>query len=151
MRLRNGKDLLAGGLFAAFGLAFLAFGRGYALGSARDMGPGYFPTVLAVILVVLGAATAARGFLVPGEPIRAVAVRPLAWVTAAVVLFGLTVRGAGLAPAVVLLVLASALARRRAPALALAGLALALALFCVLVFSSGLGLPFPALGPWLRG
>ena len=52
---------------------------------------------------------------------------------------------------VAFLVLASAPASRSfrlVPTLLLAG---ALALFCTLVFVAGLGLPFPALGPWLRG
>jgi hypothetical protein len=73
MHVRNVRDLLAGCMFLMFGLAFLYVAQDYQLGSARRMGPAYFPVVLS------------------------------------------------------------------------------LAMFCVLVFIAGLGLPFGALGPWLRG
>ena len=151
MRLRNVKDLLAGCLFLVFGLAFLHFAQDYQLGSARRMGPAYFPVVLSLILVVIGLATAARGFLVAGPPIRDVAGKSLAVVTVAVVLFGLLVRGAGLGLAVAALVVVSATASRGFRLLPALLLTLALAAFCILVFVTGLGLPFPALGSWLRG
>jgi putative tricarboxylic transport membrane protein len=151
MRLRNARDLLAGCLFLIFGLAFLVFAQDYQLGSARRMGPAYFPVVLSLILIVIGAATVARGLLVPGPPIRDVAGKALAVVTVAVVLFGLVVRGAGLGLAVAVLVIVSATASRGFRLLPALLLALALSAFCILVFVTGLGLPFPALGPWLRG
>ena len=151
MRPRNARDLLAGCLFLVFGLAFLYFAQDYQLGSARRMGPAYFPIVLSILLIVIGLATAARALVVAAPPIRDVAGRALALVTVAIVLFGLLVQGAGLAIATAILVLVSAMAShsyRRLPTMLLA---LALAAFCVLVFVIGLGLPFPALGPWLRG
>lgn len=151
MRVRNARDLLAGCLFLAFGLAFLAVAQGYQLGSARRMGPGYFPAALSLILIGIGLATIARGLIVPGPPIRDVAAKPLALITAALVLFGLIVQGAGLGPAVAALVALSAAASRSFRPLPTVVLALALAAFCVLVFAIGLGLPFPALGSWLRG
>ena len=60
MRLRNVRDLLAGCLFLAFGLAFLYFAQDYQLGSARRMGPAYFPVVLSLILIGIGLATVGR-------------------------------------------------------------------------------------------
>jgi hypothetical protein len=151
MQLRNVRDLLAGCLFLGFGLAFLYVAQDYQLGSARRMGPAYFPVVLSLVLIGIGLATVARAFVVAGPPIRDVAGKALALVTAAVVLFGLMVQGAGLGIAAAALVLVSAPASgnfRLMPTLVLAA---ALATFCVLVFVFGLGLPFPALGPWLRG
>ena len=151
MRLRNAKDLFAGGLFLVFGVVFLVLAQNYPLGSARRMGPAYFPVVLSLILIAVGLATMMRALLVASPPIRDFAAKSLALVTASVVLFGLVVQGAGLAVATAALVLASAPASRSfrlVPTLLLAG---ALALFCTLLFVTGLGLPFPALGPWLRG
>ena len=55
MHIRNQKDFWAGLMFAAFGIFFSGFGTRYTFGSAARMGPGYFPTVLGVILIVLGA------------------------------------------------------------------------------------------------
>ena len=151
MRLRNVKDLLAGCLFLLFGLAFLHFAQDYQLGSARRMGPAYFPVVLSLVLIGIGLATVGRAFVVAGPPIRDVAGKALALVTAAVVLFGLMVQGAGLGIAAAALVLVSAAASRSFRLLPTLVLAAALAAFCILVFIAGLGLPFPALGPWLRG
>jgi hypothetical protein len=151
MRVRNARDLLAGCLFLAFGLAFLAVAQGYQLGSARRMGPGYFPVALSIILIGIGLATVVRGLLVPGPPIRDVAGKALALITAALVLFGLTVQGAGLGLAVGALVALAAAASRSFRPLPTLVLALTLAAFCVLVFAVGLGLPFAALGTWLRG
>jgi putative tricarboxylic transport membrane protein len=151
MRLRNARDLLAGCLFLVFGVAFLVLARDYQLGSARRMGPAYFPVVLSLILITIGLATMTRALLVAAPPIRDFAGKSLALVTASVVLFGLIVQGAGLAVATAALVLASAPASRSFRLFPTLLLALALALFCTLVFATGLGLPFPALGPWLRG
>ncbi len=151
MRVRNARDLLAGCLFLAFGLAFLLVAQDYQLGSARRMGPGYFPVVLSLILIAIGLATVARGLIVAGPPIRDVAGKALALVTAAIVLFGLMVQGAGLGLAVAALVCVSAAASGSFRPLPTLLLALALAAFSILVFVTGLGLPFPALGSWLRG
>jgi Tripartite tricarboxylate transporter TctB family len=151
MHVRNARDLLAGCMFLVLGLAFLLTAQDYPLGSARRMGPAYFPVVLSLVLIVIGLFIAARAFLVTGPAIRDVAVKALALVTTSVVLFGLIVQGAGLALATMALVLVSSLASRDFRPLATVLLALALAAFCVLAFVAGLGLPFPALGSWLRG
>ena len=63
MRLRNAKDLFAGGLFLVFGVAFLVLAQNYPLGSARRMGPAYFPVVLSLILIAVGLATMTRALL----------------------------------------------------------------------------------------
>ena len=60
-------------------------------------------------------------------------------------------QGAGLGIAAAALVLVSAPASRSFRLLPTLVLAAVLAAFCILVFVAGLGLPFPALGPWLRG
>jgi putative tricarboxylic transport membrane protein len=151
MRVRNAKDLLAGLLFVAFGVAFLVVAQNYEPGSARRMGPGYFPVVLSLVLIGIGLATMARAWLVPGEPVRDVAGKALALVTAAIVLFGLLVQGAGLGVAVMALAIMSALASRRFSPLPTLALALGLAAFSILVFVQGLGLQFRSIGPWLGG
>ncbi len=54
-------DLLAGGTFMAVGLAFAVASSRYELGSPLQMGPGYYPLVLGVLLVALGAGVAVEG------------------------------------------------------------------------------------------
>jgi putative tricarboxylic transport membrane protein len=151
MRVRNTKDLWAGGIFLAIGLAFLLLAQDYQLGTARRMGPAYFPVVLSLLLIGIGLATVARALVVEAGPVRDIAGKQLALVTASVVLFGLLVQGAGVAIAIAVLVVFSAAASRNFRPRPTALLAAALALFCVLVFVKGLGMPFRTFGPWFGG
>ena len=50
--IRRPKDLYAGLIFVAFGTAAIVIGNNYALGSAARMGPGYFPRMLGILLIV---------------------------------------------------------------------------------------------------
>jgi hypothetical protein len=52
---------LAGGTFVAVGLAFAVASSRYELGSALQMGPGYYPLVLGGLLVALGVGVAVEG------------------------------------------------------------------------------------------
>jgi hypothetical protein len=50
------RDLIAGALMIVLGLCAVATARSYRLGELRNMGPGFFPTILGVLLILLGAA-----------------------------------------------------------------------------------------------
>jgi hypothetical protein len=145
----NIRDIGAGLIFIAIGILFGLGALGLELGTALRMGPGYFPLVLAGILVVLGLVILAQAFGHPTTGRLAVPWRGLVLILAAPVVFGLTVRGLGLVPAVMLVVLISAFASRRMSVPLALALTVALTLFCVLVFSFGLGLPLRLFGPWL--
>jgi hypothetical protein len=148
---RSLRDILSGLIFVGIGLAFGIAATGYELGTALRMGPGYFPLLLAGALVLIGAAIVVKGLLPAGEAggIGVLPWRGLVLLLGAVVFFGATVRGLGLAPALFLTVFAAALATPENRPASAAVLAVALALFCVLIFSYGLGVPVPLLGPWL--
>lgn len=149
MGIRNPKDFWTGVIYLVFGLGAVVIGRDYSMGTATKMGPAYFPTVLGYLLALIGAIAVVRAFIQPGTPIGRFAVKNLAIVLGATVLYGLLVRGAGLAVAVFVLVMGSAWASisfRWAPSIVLA---VGLAVFSVAVFIWGLGLPIPAVGLWL--
>jgi hypothetical protein len=115
------------------------------------MGPGYFPTVLGGLLLLVGVALVVRSLIRPGARLAPFAWKPLALVTASTALFGIVLRGAGLVPATLVLVVASAWASRRfswRSSLLLAGAA---AIFVSLVFVEALGVPMPILGSWMTG
>src|SRR5688500_8254082 len=139
MEQRSIKDILSGLIFIGIGLAFGIAAASYEIGTALRMGPGYFPLVLAGAMVVLGAAVLAKG-LIAAESDRDLGIVPwrgLVLLMAALIFFGATVRGLGLAPAVFVASFVSALATRDngpGPALVLAA---ALTVFCVLIFSYG--------------
>ena len=53
--IKNLQDFLAGLVFLGLGIGFVWAASGHALGSARDMGPGYVPLLLGLLLGLLGA------------------------------------------------------------------------------------------------
>ncbi|HYD61494.1 MAG TPA: tripartite tricarboxylate transporter TctB family protein [Noviherbaspirillum sp.] len=147
--IRNPQDFWSGVIFIVFGLAAVLIARDYSMGSAGRMGPAYFPTFLGAILAVIGAASVVRSMVKRGGQIGRFAIRELLLVFAAVMLFGVLVRGAGLAISVIVLVLAGGYASIKFKVGPYLLLAVGLAVFCVLVFVKALGLPMPVFGPWL--
>jgi hypothetical protein len=150
-RPRSLKDILSGLVFIAIGLAFGFAAARYEIGSALRMGPGFFPIVLASLLALLGFVIAGHGFLAAEDDsdLGVVPWRGLALLLGAILFFGATVRGLGLGPALFLTVVAGALASARNTPLSALLLAAGLTAFCILIFSYGLGVPLPLLGPWL--
>jgi uncharacterized membrane protein len=150
MERLNLRDAAAGAIFFAIGAAFALGARSLETGSAFRMGPGYCPLLLSVILMLLGAIIIASSFASQNQPLGPVPWRGLVLVLAAPVVFGLSVRKLGLAPAIVLTVVLAVYASRRSRLWLAAAMAAGLTIFCLAVFSYGLGLPLPLLGPWLR-
>jgi putative tricarboxylic transport membrane protein len=149
--IHSAKDFWSGLIYIVFGAGAIVIASDYNMGTALKMGPAYFPTLLGGILVGLGTIALVRGFVVTGTPIGAFAIKGMAMVVGAVVLFGLLVRGAGVAAALPALVLLSAAASRRFARTPTLMMAVGLTIFCVLVFLKGLGIPLPVIGPWLGG
>jgi len=149
--IRSSKDFWTGLIYIFFGASAILVARDYGMGTGGKMGPAYFPTVLGGLLAVVGTIAVIRSFLVPGTPIGAFAFKGLVLVCAPVLLFGIIVRGAGLAVALPLLVVISASASVRFRWRATLIIAAGLTIFCVLVFLKGLGIPMPVLGPWFGG
>lgn len=146
------QDLLAGAFFVLVGIAFGASSVLHQrLGTAMNMGPGYFPLVLSGVLVLLGLAIAAKGIRTPGEGAGQVPWRGLVTIIATPVVFGLTIRGAGLVGCLLLTTLVASLAGRRFKPLQAVAISLSLTAFCVAVFRFGLNQPIALVGPWIGG
>jgi hypothetical protein len=149
--IRSAKDFWTGLIYIFFGSSAVIIARDYGMGTALRMGAGYFPTVLGVLLALIGIISLVRSFIATGSPIGGLAFKGLLLVVGSTLVFGLIVRGAGLAVALPVLVIMSAYASVRfrwGPSLFLAA---GLTLFCVLVFLKGLGVPLPILGSWFGG
>jgi hypothetical protein len=111
MRLiRNLPDFLAGLLFIAFGLAALAIVQSYPMGSAARMGAGYFPRLLGILLVGLGALQCMVGLRSKPEASPEWRLRPLSIVLLGVSVFILLAPRLGLVLAALALVLVSSAA-----------------------------------------
>jgi hypothetical protein len=150
-RIRNLRDFGSGVLFVAVGVAAIFLSRNYPLGSTFKMGPGYFPTALGTLLVVVGLLAIARSLIRSGAALEAIAWRRLAVILGGVLVFGLLMRGAGLVPAIVALVVIATQASQHTHWKTTLGLALGLSVFSVVVFVKLLGLPIALIGPWLGG
>lgn len=146
----NKKDVAAGIVFILFGAMFGVQSLGLELGTSLRMGPGYFPLVLAVALIGLGALIIVGAFKTAAEELTAHAWRGMLFILPAPVFFGLTVRGLGFVPAIFLTTLIAAMASLKLKPLYAVLLSVGITIFCTLVFSYALGLPFRRFGPWLQ-
>ena len=141
--IRHPKDFWSGVIFVAIGVASIVLGSKYTLGSAARMGPGYFPRILGILLILLGAIIALRAFRLKGPPLPQWKWRPTVVVLGSVVLFGAIVQSVGIAISTVILIVgASAASPEFRPREALIAGVL-LATLAVGVFVIGLKLQLP--------
>ena len=141
--IRHPKDFWSGVLFTALGAFALVYGSKYTLGTAARMGPGYFPRILGILLVVLGLILALRSLRSQGGPIPAWRWRPTLLVLGSVVLFGYIVQYLGMAISTVVLILVASAASHefRYKEALISGVLLAA--LAVGVFVIGLGVQLP--------
>ena len=145
MKIKNQKDFWAGFMFMAFGLFFAGFGTQYSIGTAIRIGPGYFPTALGVIVILLGIV-----ILVGGLSAKAIAekVDKFNWPTlllilGPIVLFGLLLKPVGLIVSLLILIAISSYASHEFSWKATLINGAVLILVCLGVFVWGLKLEFP--------
>jgi uncharacterized membrane protein HdeD (DUF308 family) len=144
MQIRNQKDFWAGIMFVAFGLFFAGFGTRYTFGTAAHMGPGYFPTVLGCILMMLGVIVAVSGLSRSSseQKVDKFGWSTLLFVLGPIVLFGLLLQPLGLVLSLVMLVVISSYASHEFTWKATLGNATALVVLCLVVFVYALKLQF---------
>ncbi len=144
LRVRSPQDLGAGLLFMGVGAIGLYLAADLTYGSPRNMGPGFFPTWLSGLVLLMGVITAARSLVLAGPPIGAINARPLLFVLAAVLAGGFLIDRVGLAIALVVMTLIAALSRRDTSWREVVILGVGMALAAVVVFVYLLGQSMPA-------
>jgi hypothetical protein len=145
-RFARNRDYYAGALMALIGAGAIVEGWSYGIGGLSSMGSGFFPVMLGIGLVILGAAMALMHSSAPaGHATGAPDWRGAVAIIAAVLLFIMMADGVGLAPAIFACVFVAALGTRGTSLREAALLALAVSVFGVLLFSVGLKVPFPIL------
>ena len=91
MKLASQKDFVSGLLFTVVGLSFAIGANKFDIGTAARMGPGYFPMLLGSLLAVLGVLVTVQSLRKGppgGDPIGAIAWRPLCFILGANLAFG---------------------------------------------------------------
>lgn len=135
-------ELIGGALTILLGLFVVVEASGYPIGTARNMGPGFFPVGLGILLMVSGAGIlAVEGKALESPPFPALAWRALFALTAAILSFAFLIERFGLAPAVMSAVFLSCLAEEKVPWLKAAAIAVAMATVTATIFVFLLGLP----------
>jgi hypothetical protein len=147
MRIKNQKDFWAGVMFIGFGSFFAGFGTEYTFGSADRMGPGYFPTLLGIIVIVLGIIVAISGLSPKAEEEKVDKFdwRTLFFVLFPIVLFGLVLNSLGLIVALFLLVMISSYAGHEFRWKEALVNSVVLIVLCFVIFVYALKLQFPLL------
>ena len=140
MEIRAPKDFWSGLMFCGFAVVGILAARGYSLGAAGKMGPGYFPLLLGGVLALLGVVLIARSIVLDGEPLPRFHILPLAVIAVAVCLFGVLIEPFGLVIALAVLTMLSAWAGPQFRWLEAAALTAALIVFSIGVFVYALGL-----------
>lgn len=147
--MRLSRDLLAGLLFMGCGIGVIVVARNYAIGSLHRMGPGYFPVAIGTLTALVGAGLAVRTLLAPAEDEAPIGwqLRPLLLITAAIVVFGLLIRTAGLAVALLAMLAVARLADRGGGVVEFLVMGVLLVALAWVVFVLGLEVPL-RVAPW---
>jgi hypothetical protein len=142
------KDVLGGTLVAGFGVAVAVHSlSAFAIGTLSQMGPGFFPLALGVILILSGLAVAIKGLSAP-KASRGAARHPAEWRAWFLICLGIAsfvalAKYAGMVPATFSIVFISALGDRKNNWRNAAILALAMAFVSVVVFWWALQIQLP--------
>ena len=142
VKIENQQDFYSGVMFIAFGLIAIVVSRDYAMGSAMRMGPGYFPTYLGALLVLVGSVLSLRSFRTKGERVKPFAWKPMIMLTLAFCLFGWGIDHIGFIHVLVCVIVISALGGKRFALREVIPLATILVALAVGIFVYGIALPF---------
>lgn len=145
MRIRNHRDFWSGIMFLVLGALFTILSQAYQLGTPARMGPGFFPTMLGVLMALLGAAIVWQS---TARSTREGRLEPVGWrelflVLVAVGVFAVALPWLGMVIAIALLIGISAVASHEFSWKETAISIVVLLIMSELVFVKGLELQFP--------
>lgn len=97
---RGGIDFYSGLLLVSVSICAIWLVSDLDIGSAREMGPAYFPLMVASILAAMGVFMMGKGLFVTGDTVRHFELRPLFFLLLSFVAFGVLIEPAGLVIAI---------------------------------------------------
>lgn len=137
------KKLLSGATFFVIGIIGTILSLRFDIGTVSRLGPGGFPLLLNMVLIVLGFAGMAVGVLSgSGEGLGKWPMKAIILICLSAVAFGFVVERWGLVPAIVVCVLIGGFANPTTRVVEIVIMCIALAVFGAGLFVYGLGLPF---------
>lgn len=142
--IKGPKDFLAGMIFVCVGLIFFIWSHQYNMGTATRMGPGYYPSLLSIILCLFGVGSMIKGVTTRiADPLPQRDILPLFFMVASVVSFGLLIEHTGFIVASFVSLVLICYQRLRTKPLEVLLIFLALTLFNYIVFIRFFGMPMP--------
>lgn len=96
MKIKSQKDFLAGLLFVVVGCVFAVAATYHPIGRGSNLGPGFFPMTLGIILSILGSVITFQSLgheVDESEKIGSISWRPLIFIILANLLFGVFLGG----------------------------------------------------------
>lgn len=145
MKSKDTRDIIGGFALVALGLFAALYAQRYDIGELQEMGPGYFPVALGILLAILGLFIAIPAFFREGTSIE-IEWKSLLWVLLSIAIFAIALTTAGLIIATILSVLASSVPSKSSWKTRVI-LALCVAAITYSVFLYGLGMVLPV-WPW---
>lgn len=142
-KIKSPEDFWSGLLFIGFGILAIYIATDYPYGSTMRMGPGYFPTGIGIVLIILGAIVALSSFKFEGGKVGTFAFKPMILLSVAFAVFGWAIDHIGFIPALFILIFLSALAGREFRLKEVLLMAVILIAGSWALFIWGLELPFP--------
>jgi len=140
--MRLTKDMFAGLMFLTFGIGAAVIAQNYSLGTLARMGSGYFPMMIGSLIAIMGLAILVRAILRPGssEPVATIEFRPILFIAAAIVIFGLVIDDFGIIAALAALIVIARFAGREGGPIELAMMVVVLIAVVVGIFVYGLNI-----------
>ncbi len=148
--IKSPQDAGAGLFLLAIAGVALWLGSDLPIGTVRQLGPGMFPRVLAILVGFVGLLIFIDAFLERGEKLERWPLRAPLFILGAAIAFGFAVRPLGLIVAAPLVMVIGAFASPETRLREVLIFGTAMTVFCVGLFKYALGLPIPV-APWLIG
>ncbi|HWH82174.1 MAG TPA: tripartite tricarboxylate transporter TctB family protein [Burkholderiaceae bacterium] len=153
MQIKSQRDFVSGLMFIVVGVVFAVGATNYSMGSSAKPGAGYFPLILSVLMAILGAVVLFKSLTIEtegGDPIGAIAWRPLLVIVASILVFGFALPKLGMFLTIPLLIVMVSFAGDEFGWMGVVVNSIVLTAGSWVIFIWGLNLTIP-LKPWFMG
>ncbi|MCX5821665.1 MAG: tripartite tricarboxylate transporter TctB family protein [Deltaproteobacteria bacterium] len=141
-------DAAFGGFLILLAIVALTETRNLTIGTAADMGPGYVPRALSLLIMTFGLVIAGRGLFAKRRPLPAIKLRPILSVLVSLAAFALLLPRGGLALATLATMACSTFSTADYKWRESIIFAVIITAFTVFLFVYGLGLPLSIWPRW---
>jgi hypothetical protein len=148
MKIKSQRDFWSGLMFLITGVGFAIGATNYSMGTSARPGAGYFPLILSTILAIMGGVVLFKALTIEtedGEPIGAIAWRPLIIIVLAITVFAILLPRLGMFITIPILIIIVSFAGDEFSWVGVLVSCVVLTAFSWLVFIKGLGLTIPLL------